>query len=304
MSQLSLSVIVVAFNMNRELPRTVRSLSPAMQRGLGSDDYELIIVDNGSNVVCSEANCPTFGARTRWLTVIDPTPSPARAANIGIKAAQGEIVGVLIDGARMASPGLLAGALNGARLHPRPVIASLGFHLGRELQRVAMTKGYDQQAEDSLLAQSDWESDGYNLFKIAVFAASSGGGWFAPMNEANALFMPSQLWTELGGYEEAFLQPGGGLVNLDMYRRTCLLPGARLIVLLGEGTFHQFHGGVSTNSTSAPRDNFHKEYFQIRKETFSALKIEPLYVGNVHPQVLASIAQSATAENAACWDFQ
>ena len=43
-----LSLIVISFNMRRELPRTIRTLSPSMQRGLGSADYEIIVVDNGS----------------------------------------------------------------------------------------------------------------------------------------------------------------------------------------------------------------------------------------------------------------
>jgi len=297
-----LSVIVVAFNMNRELPRTIRSLSPVMQQGISSEDYELIVVDNGSAVVCDESTCPTFGATTRWLRLPDPNRSPARAVNLGIAAARADIVGVFVDGARMASPGLLAGALNGARLHARPVIASLGFHLGREVQMVAVTKGYDQAVEDALLLESKWEADGYNLFEVAVFAGSSSGGWFAPMAESNALFMPRELWAELGGYEDAFLEPGGGLVNLDTYRRACLLPGTRLIALLGEGTFHQFHGGVATNSRASPWESFHNEYVRIRKQPFAAVNIEPLFVGKVHPQTLSSIAQSVNNPNAARWD--
>jgi glycosyl transferase family 2 len=298
-----LSVVVVAFNMNRELPRTIRSLSPAMQQGIRAEDYELIIVDNGSRIVCDEATCPTFGATTRWFSSVDPNRSPARAVNLGIAAARGEIVGVLVDGARIASPGLLAGALNGAKLHARPVIASLGFHLGREVQMVSVSKGYDQTVEDALLLESKWESDGYNLFDIAVFAGSSAGGWFAPMAESNALFMPRNLWAELGGYEEAFLEPGGGLVNLDTYRRACLLPGARLVLLLGEGTFHQVHGGIATNALTSPWVSFHDEYVRIRKQPYVALKVEPLFVGKVRPQALRSIAQSLNDPAAACWDL-
>jgi hypothetical protein len=43
-----LSVVLVGFNMARELPRTIRSLSPDMQRGIDPCDYEVILIDNGS----------------------------------------------------------------------------------------------------------------------------------------------------------------------------------------------------------------------------------------------------------------
>ena len=35
-----------------------------------------------------------------------------------------------------------------ARLSPRPVIASLGFHLGPEVQMQSVAKGYNQRVED------------------------------------------------------------------------------------------------------------------------------------------------------------
>jgi hypothetical protein len=56
-----LSVIVVGYNMARELPRTIRSLSPAMQRGIHPRDYEVILIDNGSTQPADEAElCASF----------------------------------------------------------------------------------------------------------------------------------------------------------------------------------------------------------------------------------------------------
>jgi len=42
------SVVVVIYNMAREAPRTLHSLSAAYQRHIDADDYEVIVVDNGS----------------------------------------------------------------------------------------------------------------------------------------------------------------------------------------------------------------------------------------------------------------
>ena len=55
--------------------------------------------------------------------------------------------------------------------------------------------------------------------------------------------MPRSLWEELGGYDEAFETPGGGFVNSDTLTRAVSLTNTTIITLLGEGTFHQVHGG-------------------------------------------------------------
>ena len=37
------------------------------------------------------------------------------------------------------------------------------------------------------------------------------------------------------------------MLNLDMYREMARLPDTKLVFLMGEGSFHQFHGGTTTN---------------------------------------------------------
>src|SRR5262249_61582669 len=58
-----LSVVVVGYRMERELPRTLRSLSPSMQRGIKPDQYEIILIDNGSPGAMPLASFPTYGAQ-------------------------------------------------------------------------------------------------------------------------------------------------------------------------------------------------------------------------------------------------
>jgi Glycosyl transferase family 2 len=284
----SLSVVVVAYDMARELPRTLATLSRDYQRG--DVDYEVIVVDNGSPAAVDEAMVATVpGGR---LFRIDPAPpSPARAANTGIGAANGDIVGVLIDGARMVSPGLTAAAVDAMRLGPRVIAATLAFHLGDEPQMLAASKGYDQAVEDALLASVDWRVDGDRLFTISTLAGSSARGWFGPMGESNALFMSATMWAELEGFDEVFARPGGGLVNHDLYRRACELPDVQLVVLLGEGTFHQFHGGAATAGT-ADRDELWAEYERIRGRPHEPPSLTPTYLGSVPEAALSHIATS------------
>ncbi|MEZ5285164.1 MAG: hypothetical protein R2712_10220 [Vicinamibacterales bacterium] len=84
----------------------------------------------------------------------------------------------MVDGARMLSPGVLGYAHQAARAYRRPVVSTLGFHLGHEPQVTAMTRGYDQAVEDTLLDTVDWRGNGYELFRISTPAsrpATAGG---------------------------------------------------------------------------------------------------------------------------------
>jgi glycosyltransferase involved in cell wall biosynthesis len=289
----SLSVVVISYNMGRELRRTLYSLSVAMQKGIDQSRYEIIVVDNGSTDGFDADGLICFDADIRATRIADGLPSPASAINMGIRHARGNIIGAMIDGARIASPGLLRNALLAARLHHRPVISTLGFHLGHERQDVSIKKGYNQDIEDKLLEEVDWKADGYQLFKISVFAGSSAGGWFLPISESNALFLHRDMWTELGGFDESFISAGGGLVNLDTYLRACELPDSQLIVLLGEGTFHQVHKGIATNALISPIEEFHTEYVRLRGKPFAQPVAKPWYFGTAPPQTLSMIEESA-----------
>lgn len=289
----ALSVVVVAYDMARELPRTLRSLDVGQQVGMERSDYEVIVVDNGSPDPVDHRSLEFDGA-FRVVTIASASPSPVRAANRGIELARGELVGLFIDGARLASPGLLSGALRAATLVPRPVITATAWHLGSTTHMRAAQAGYDQRVEDELLAESGWEEDGYRLFDISTLAGSSQRGIFGPKGESNSLFLPRALWDEVGGMDDRFQLPGGGLANHDLYRRTCSLPDVDLIELLGEGTFHQIHGGAAT-SRRLSFEEMQADHRSIRGKPYRPPANDPLYVGTVHPSVLPHLEQSARA---------
>jgi hypothetical protein len=270
-----LSVVVVTYDMYRELPRTLHSLSPQYQVGIDASDYEVIVVDNGSAVPPVADDFAHLGMDLTILTTPDATPSPAPAVNRGLNASVGAAMAVFIDGARMASPGLLAAGLEALSLSPRAVVGSRGRYLGYEIQRDAIANGYDQAAEDALLDSIDWMDDGYRLFTVSVFDDSCGPTWFNAMAESNSLFMWRTMWAELGGFDTAFTSSGGGLVNLDAWERARQLPGARAVALIGEATFHQVHGGVATNMPEDATVPMFAEYEQLRGRPFD-IPTEPL----------------------------
>ena len=292
----TLSVVVVAYDMARELPRTLASLDPSYQRDLAADDYEVIVVDNGSPTPVDARSLTTifgrFSGRLRLIRMDPAPPSPVDAANHGIDLAAGDLIGLIIDGARIASPRLFSSAILAAGISPRPVITAPAWHLGSVAHMHAWEVGYDQSVEDRLLADSGWESDGYALFAQSVLSGSSGRGIFGPMGESSSLFLRRATWSELGGLDRRFVLPGGGLANHDLFQRACALEGAQLIVLLGEGTFHQFHGGAST-SRRIPWAEMHAEFQAIRGHENRPPTNAPLYVGRVPTPYLPHIVHSS-----------
>jgi glycosyltransferase involved in cell wall biosynthesis len=285
-----LSVIIIAYNMERELPRTLKSFSPKMQRGLSCDDYEIIVVDNGSIRPVPEQYLTRISPNVRVLRATNPQPSPVAAIHKGLDAAVGELIGVCIDGARMASPGLLANALAASQLHPKPVIGTLAFHLGFKVQMESVLEGYNQDIEDALLSSCGWEVDAYRLFRISCFAGSSNNGWFALPAETNALFLERSHWHDLhGGYDLRFATRGGGLANLDLWRRLAEDPGSGVVMLLGEGTFHQVHGGVATNALNSPWEEFSLEYRSIRGAEYTRPVRSPVLYGSFNAESMKQI---------------
>ncbi|MHB8270338.1 glycosyltransferase, partial [Bradyrhizobium sp.] len=295
-----LSVVVVVHNIPREVPRTLLSLSATYQRDIVPGDYEVIVVDNGSTPALDAETVAGFGDNFRLIRVDPAPPSPAHAVNRGIAESRGGVVGVMIDGARIASPGLLHFALHGAHLYGKAVVATLGWYLGFDFQRFAMRAGYHAAREDALLASINWPEDGYRLFEISTMDESSVEGWFFPIAESNALFLKRELWDALQGMDERFDAPGGGLVNLDTFDRALALPDAQLVILLGEGTFHQLHGGIATNASLEQQvENWPRwagQYAKIRDREYQipVPGKPPAYVGTLSQTALLHFTRAAT----------
>src|SRR5688572_14129310 len=136
-TSMQLSVIVIVYNIRREAPRTLLSLSPAHQRGISAEDYEVIVVENGGERPLDAAEVHKHGANFQYHYLKDASPSPARALNFGLQQARGDLIGIMIDGARICTPGLLHYALAASRAYPRAIVGTMGFYLGEGFQREA-----------------------------------------------------------------------------------------------------------------------------------------------------------------------
>lgn len=297
LSRPKISVVVVSYNNFREIQRTLYSLSADYQIDIAPEEYEVIVVDNGSTPPFDARSIAGFRGNFRVVRINDAPKSPAHAANTGIAAAKGDVVGVMLDGSRMVTPGLLNYAWHGAQLHSAAVVVTLGWYLGRDHQRWAMQAHYDHEREDRLLQSVNWPQDGYRLFEIGAMDESSIDGWFGPIAESNGIFLKAEHWDTLGGYDERFDLPGGGLVNLDTFIRATELSGAQLVVLLGEATFHQLHGGVATNSSPDDIDRefqlWARQYETIRGRAWSLPRGTPrTYLGTLPPVALTHFVRA------------
>ncbi|MFM8890731.1 MAG: glycosyltransferase family A protein [Planctomycetia bacterium] len=283
----TLTIVVNFHNMRREAPRTLVSLLPGYQRDVGDLAYEVVAVDNGSTTALGEDLVRGIdAARCRYEYVATASPSPAAAINDAVRRSSAEWIMCLIDGARMVSPGTVAHGMRATRLFPEPFVYTLAMHLGPEPQNASMLQGYDQAAEDRLLAGIDWRNNGYALFEVSSVALSSRQGFFSDIVETNCFIMRRERYLALGGLCEAFQSPGGGLVNLDFFNRVHEAADIAPVMLLGEATFHQFHGGVATNVPLSrhPGREFAEEYRRIRGRDFQTSVRPPVYFGGIPPE--------------------
>ena len=295
---MKLSVIVVAYDMAREIPRTLQGLARDYQQGAQDLEYEVLLVDNGSPIPLDPKTWAHVDVPVRLIRIDDAAPSPAPAVNVGLAQAHGEVTCVMIDGAHILTPGVFRMALSAFAAFGNAVVATRYFYLGLDEQTVSVAKGYNQQVEDALLERINWPEDGYRLYEIGTALRSTATliSWLNRIFESNCLFMRRDLANEIGGMDERFDLPGGGFVNLDTFKRAVEAPGVTPVQLVGEGCFHQLHGGTTTNVSTQKRDEslakYRQQYEKIRGHGDVITKKTFLFMGHL-PNDAAKIHRKA-----------
>ena len=251
-----LSIVVVTYTMQREAPRTIRSLLPPLQRHVEDLDYEVIVVENGSPVPLVLGDAAARAPQSVRLVHVEPdraSVSPARCINDAVREhARGESLMICIDGARLASSHLVRRTIDILDRHRRAFTFVASRHLGPKPQMQSVKEGYDQAVEDRLLDSVPWQSDLDELYPISVWAGAHDRRNHLLQNESNAFAMNRETWKSFGGYNEGFSRPGGGLCNLEIFSRYVMRGRGLNVLLYGEATFHQVHNGAATS---------HDDYF-------------------------------------------
>jgi glycosyltransferase involved in cell wall biosynthesis len=292
-----LSIVVNFYNNQREADNTLHSITRAYQKVQPGTPYEVIALDNGSSQPLSPERVKAFGPEFRYRFISTSSVSPVEAINAACRDAAGDELLVVIDGAHILSPSILNRTMEAFSLFPSPFVATVPFHLGPKHQNQSVEEGYDQVAEDRTLRQYDWKQNGYELFKVAGAFADASGGWFGCLLESGCFGMRKIDYLTLGGFDERFQTPGGGLANLDIFNRALSRKDFEYVVLLGEGTFHQFHGGVASNATAEthPWPVFHEEYLRIRGTPYQQVFRRPYHLGVIRNEALHVVKASAEA---------
>tara|TARA_B100000674_G_C37870746_1_gene929375 strand:+ start:204 stop:1304 length:1101 start_codon:yes stop_codon:yes gene_type:complete len=238
------SIIILSYNMEREIPRTIFSVSPYYQK-FSSDDYEIILVQNGGNII-EESFLKPIAPNLRSLVPDNIKASPCYAINYAASKAKGENLIICIDGARIWSKGILVSFANHLNSNSDAVLTVPAYHLGWDKQAISANQGYNQEIEDRILEKIGWPSKDSNLYEISSPAGSNRGP-NAIQAESNCISIPKDLFNKIGGYDERLSLPGGGFCNPEFFKRV-VESKSRIIQIETEGTFHQIHGGKSTNN--------------------------------------------------------
>lgn len=285
---MKLSIIINFFNMRREAERTLYSLTRLYQKNVEGLKYEVICLDHGSNIPINTDNACFNETNFEYRYINTTAKSPCVALNEAVSSSNGEYVMACIDGARIFSPALLSKSMAAADLYSNPFVFTLNAQVGRELQYIAAQNGYSQEVEDQLLENSGWKQNGYALFNISCLGGSASRNINALPAESNTLLMKKQTYQDCGGYNPAFVSPGGGLSSLDFFSRVLNQPGISPILLIGEASFHQFHGGTITGATGIERTNkftdMNREYQQVTGGPYEKNTAAPYNFGTPTPE--------------------
>jgi len=289
------AVIVIGYKMPRQLENTLRSLYADYQRGVSEADYEVIVMENSSVANLPESVVQALPSNFRYVLREETAATPVYAVNEAFSLCRAPLICLMIDGARMVSPGIIYNALMAYAITPGAVVAVPGYHLGDDEQH--MVDGVEDQVayERQLLASVDWLGDGYELFRISTFSGANRRGYLQPIMECNCIFASAENYAAIGYANTDFQLPGGGSINLHMYRSLGMLPGTRLFVTPGEGSFHQYHGGVTTSSYEERESEIEKHRVQLHSywpEGFHSLRREPTLIGKVAPQAVSFLQAS------------
>lgn len=279
-----LSIIVIAYDMPRQAFNTLLSFAPDYQQDVDVDDYEVVIVENRSARNMDAASIEKLPGNFRYFIREEKGVSPAAAINFAVGVAKGKYIGLLIDGARMVTPGVVRHALMAFKMNDEALVVVPGYHLGEHEQQFNLEYGYTEDTEKALLDEIDWRNNGYRLFDISCNCGANRNGFFHPFLECNCIFVSKKIFEEIGGASERFDLPGGGALNLYIYFKLATHPDTEPFLLAGEGSFHQIHGGVTT-SGKEDRDallaKIREQLHEILGHPFRSPTVEFTFLGKI-----------------------
>jgi len=301
----SLAVVAVCYNMPGQVRNTLRSLLPAYQQQIDPESYRVRLMDNGSDHPLPEDHWRVWGnVEYEYTSPQAVTGNLAVALNRGVAATDSNLICLILDGACLMSPGLLHWGVELASLWPRTLVDVRCWHLGPKLQMQSRREGYTPQVEAQLLQSIGWPEPSYRLFDISV-PLLPRGGFFGRSAESTCIFTSRQFFQELGGFDERYRQPGGGLAAADLFWRGAS-SAYRVFTLLGEAVFHQIHGGAATGLNK----DQHRGQFALWRDEYESLSrpwrgsgpdYQPIVAGHVPSELRRWLGAAGDNPLASLW---
>ena len=283
-----LSILVIFYNNRREAPNTLYSLSAKYQSKVTSLQYNVIVIDSGSTEPLNKEEVLSYGPNFSYHKVSTKHPSPTEALRFGLGLIDTAYTGVIIDGAHILSPGILNYFFEIQSFKPNSFIYTTKYHLGDYHQNDSMTLGYNQEKEDQIIESVNWKDDGYLLYHICNFHQSPFNE-FIDSAESNCFFISTDALRDSKIFDKPYYSIGGGFINLDVFKYFIENESFDNYLIIGEGTFHQFHGGASTNveRTQHPIKIYRNEYYEINKTPYVRPTYDSYYYGKYNNTISA-----------------
>jgi len=256
MSQYRCSLISYLKTLSPEARRALYSLRAEYQRGVGGDDYEVILVlDDAAG---ETADLRELGPNFRLIRFAHEYAPPWEAVNLAVGEARSTSVICCTDGERILSPGVVQYSLAALNSCSHPLVYALDLDA-------------DLSAGD---ADGPWRGNGYLLFGAVDAGSRMPRGFFSRVQESSCFAMKKRHYIEFGGIDERFRLPCGGLGVADLFDRVEQDKRFSPILLLGEAAFRQ-----RPAKKRGLDESCRQEYQSIRGRPFDPVYRRPSYYG-------------------------
>jgi glycosyltransferase involved in cell wall biosynthesis len=190
---MTFSIVVPTYRRPDALSLTLDAL---LRMEWPADEFEIIVVDDGSDVVTEQTVAERSRGPVRVTYIGQPNSGPARARNHGAELAEGDVL-VFCDDDIIVEPDHLTLQAETRGRYPDSLVNGVITFSSQAVEAFARTSfgRYRLELDRRWLAEADGAplEDGYFTGKL--------------LTAAN-LAIPRSLFRELGGFDEAFPYPG------------------------------------------------------------------------------------------------
>ena len=168
------------------------------------------------------------------------------------RSPRGEAIALMIDGAHVLTPGVLRYGMLGLRTYEPAIVATQQWYVGPGQQPDAMHAGYDQRLRGpAVRARSSGRSTATGCSRSATSSATATGS--TGCGRATASSCPARCSSRSAASTRASRCRAAATPTSTSTSGSARRPDVTVVTILGEGSFHQVHGGTTTNQARPRR---------------------------------------------------